>query len=261
MSSIPIVYQSTNLHFYKTEYGYLSRVYNTEGDFPLCKEPFLSGNIVEVASQNLQQKICTDPINLGRSQIKFEDETYEITVRAVVPEDNHNPQSNTVVVMLTEFVGRNNITQSFYTQGVPAIERFSLKSIVNGVANSLGVKKGDLVMKVAISNEFPNSEFQTQVLNIEFRHPNVVIRNGIIEIKAIVGGIRGFMIKWYWISMFVIIFTMTVCLFIGLHLTWRLGINGKDAAISKIRRTLVGGGKESTKGALQQRGMENYKNN
>ena len=105
---IPTMNQSAKLYLYKTDYGYLSRVFSSEGNFPICQGTRLNLDSGLTDEQLLRQKICANPIDLGTCELTLGQESYEVSLKLVLPENAQNMEKVGSVPVYAEFISKDN---------------------------------------------------------------------------------------------------------------------------------------------------------
>ena len=220
--SIPTVHQQAKLHLFKMDTGYIARVFNAEGDFPLCKDSAYGNNFTSDSEhESMLNKICANPVDLGASQLYFEPETYEVSLKLILPEASQNLKVGESVSVYAEFISQNNMLMTTTTEGIVKNEKFSLKEIVKEFKKSIGLNPGDMTVDIALSKKFINSVFNTNVINVEIRNPNIVVRTSFVELKVVLGFMRGIMYRWFWTSIVMGILLITLWLTFAINLLWK----------------------------------------
>ena len=219
---IPIMHQSARLYLYKTDYGYLSRVFSSDGQFPICQGLKLNTDPSGLTEEQLlRRKICANPLDLGTCELTLGQESYEVSLKLVLPENAQNLNNVGSVPVYAEFISKENTFITTYTEEIPVKESLGISSMIKGIFKTIGLAQGDQVVDVVISQNFANSLFDLSVINIEIRQPHAIIKSGVIETVIILRGIRWFMYHWFWTCLVFTVGFITSTLLIFLNVMWR----------------------------------------
>jgi len=226
---IPTMSQSAKLYLHKTDYGYLSRVFSSDGNFPVCTGKRLNTDTSGLTDdQLLRQKICANPLDLGTCELTLGQELYEVSLKLVLPENAQNMEKVGSVPVNAEFISKDNTFITSYTEGIPVKESLGISRLVKGVLKTVGLSESDKIVDVVISQNFANSVFDLNVINIEIRHPYAIVKSGIIETTIILRGLRWFMHKWFWICLCFSVSSITSVLVVFLNILWRCCSSAKN---------------------------------
>jgi len=128
----------------------------------------------------------------------------------------------------TEFISKDNTFITSYTEGIPVKEPLGISRLVKGVFKTIGLTESDKIVDVVISQNFANSVFDLNVINIEIRQPYAVVKSGVIEATVILRGMRWFMQKWFWTCLCFSVSTLTSTFVIFLNILWRCCSSAKN---------------------------------
>jgi len=218
--TIPYVHQYSKVSFIKTSSLYQARIFNPDGEYPICHEKIyqIDQQIVK-QKDDLPQSICINPLQKNILDFKFQRETYKISLKFIIPKITTNYEVGTFPVV-AEFISDNNDILFSHALGIINDEspRYSVGALMNLMKSGLGLTGNEMMVDVLITEDFQNDLFKVSVINLEVPTIQPIFKYCFIEIEAKLKGLRYFMYYWFWTAAFLAVFTLTISFFLVFNL-------------------------------------------
>ena len=240
--AIPHIDQLSKISFTKSHGIYNARIFNPEGNFPVCTNKKILTNDKELLSNEIlkeykiSEEICINPIQRNIMDFQFERETYKISLKFVVPRIESNLRLGTFTVD-SKFINKDY--ETLYSHGLGVIvddtPYYSLKNVMSLAKKGIGIMGDEIIVDVLLAENFQNDLFGINVINIEVPHADLAFKYCYINIQAKIVTWRYLMYYWFWISWSIGSVLLTIFFFIIINLIY-ISINFIFRIINKVKK-------------------------
>ena len=243
--TIPHIEQLSKISFIKSNGVYNVRIFNPEGNFPVCTDKARIFNDKEMINDEIWkenkifEQICINPMQRNIMDFQFGKETYKISLKFTIPRLESNLQLGKFTVN-SNFVNKQN--EILYSHGIGAIidedsSYYSVKSLMGLVKNGIGINEKEIIVDVLLADNFANDLFDINVINIEVPDLDLTFKNVSIDIQTKLNSWRYLMYYWFWISGSVGSLVISIFFFASMNIVY-FSIKYTFEIISKIRNII-----------------------
>jgi len=211
---MPNVYQAEPIVFVKKRGGYETRIFQTEGQYPVCRHASLL-NLTEDYDQDPISRTCLNPMQTNNFNFDFSTEVYELHLKLLIPLLKANFEIGAFPVR-TEFINKN--LHVFYADTVGYFDQvqyrtYSVKTIFKLFKAGIGMDENHAVIDIPLTENFDNTDFNLNILNIYLMDKNLVIKEGYLEVMVKLSGWRYYMYHWFWLTGSYVVLSLAIQIF------------------------------------------------